>query len=73
MTRRSEITYMQVRLARLASERWRRPIGEVGRIFARYRVFEYIRDGYDAFHVEGDEAVWEELQPYLRSRGCSLA
>ena len=73
MTTRSEITHMQVRIARQATEKWGLPIGEVGRLFKEYQVFENIRDFYEAYHLEGDEAVWEELQPFFRNKGCSYA
>ena len=73
MTQRDQLTHMQVRIARIAAERWELPIGEVGRLFRRYQAFEYLRDGFGIFHVEGDEAVWEDLLAYLKSRGCEYA
>ena len=73
MTERDQITHMQVRIARMASERWGIPVDETARIFAKYQLFEYIRDCFGIFHVEGDEAVWEDIVAYLKSRGCSYA
>lgn len=73
MTEQNQITHMQVRIARMAAERWQLPIGEVGKLFRQFQVFEFIRDGFGIFHVEGDEAVWDELLPYLKSRGCIYA
>ena len=61
MSERNQITYMQLRLVRMASEK------------TKYKVFEYIRDCFGIFHAEGDEAVWEDLIPYLRNRGCHYA
>ena len=73
MNERSQITYMQVRIARMATEKWNLPIAEIARLFHRYQVFEYIRDCFGIFHVEGDEAVWEDIVPYLKARGCVYA
>ena len=73
MTERNQITHMQVRMARMGSERWNLSVDEVARLFSQYQVFEYIRDCYGIFHVEGDEAIWEDLVPYLKSRGCPYA
>lgn len=73
MSERSQITHMQVRMARMATEKWKISIAEVACVFSRYRVFEFIRDCYGIFHVEGDEAIWEEIIPYLKSRGCAYA
>ena len=73
MTSREEIAYMQARIARMASEKWGVSIAEVGRVFAELHALEHIRDCYGVFHVEGDEAVWEEMQPFFQSRGCPYA
>lgn len=73
MSERRQITHMQVRMVRMAMERWHLSVGEVARLFQQYQVFEYIRDCFGIFHMEGDEAVWEEIVPYLKVRGCSYA
>ena len=71
MSERRQITHMQVRMARMATEKWNLPIAEVARIFQEFQVFEYIRDCFGIFRVEGDEAVWDDLVPYLKSKGYS--
>ncbi len=73
MSERSEISYMQARIARMATQKWNLPISEIGKIFAQYKVFQHIRDCYALYHVEGDEAIWEDLQPLFRNRGCPYA
>ena len=73
MSERSQITYMQVRIARMATEKWSLSVAEVARLFHQYQVFEFIRDCFGIFHVEGDEAIWEEIVPYLKARGCVYA
>lgn len=44
MNERDQITYMQVRITRKASEKWNVSMAEAARIFHQYQVFEYIRD-----------------------------
>ena len=73
MTRQSEIAYMQARIARMAMEKWKLPIGDVGKIFSDYQILQHIRDCYDLYHVEGDDAIWEDLQPLFEYRGCPYA
>ena len=73
MSERKQITHMQVRIARMAAEKWNLSIADVARVFSQYQVFEYIRDCFGIFHLEGDEAVWEDIVPYLKSRGCVYA
>ena len=64
---------MQVRIVRMATEKWNLPVGEVARIFRQYKVFEFIRDFFGIFHVECDEAIWEDVAAYLESKGCCYA
>ena len=73
MSERSQITYMQVRIARMATEKWNLSIAEVAKLFHQYQVFEFIRDCFGIFHVEGDEAIWEDIIPYLKTKGCVYA
>ena len=73
MSERMQITFMQTRMARMASQRWKLSIAETGRIFDQYQVFRHIENCYGLYHVEGDEAIWEDLQPYLRKKGCAYA
>ena len=70
MPERSQITYMQARLARLAAQKWNVSIADVGRLFGEYQVFQHIRDHFDYYHLEGDEAIWEDLQPFFLHKGC---
>ena len=71
MTERAEMTFMHARIARIATQKWGVSICEVGRLFDQYKAFQHIRDCYDLYHVEGDEAVWEDMQPYFHNKGYS--
>lgn len=67
-----EILFMQTRLLRLAHEKWQKTNAECARIFEKYNVYEYIRKLYDLFHVQGDDANFEEIESYLKSKGAIL-
>lgn len=49
MSEKSEITFMQIRLIRLASEEWNLPIDKIVEIFKKMNVFNYIETGYGIF------------------------
>jgi hypothetical protein len=66
---RQQIIYMQARLMRLASEEWHRSIERITELFVKYNVLQYIEEGFGIFHVEGDEAVLEDIVIYLQNRG----
>lgn len=69
MSERKQILYMQTRILRLASEKWNKPIELVSGLFTRYDALRYIEECFDMFHIEGDEAILEDVEAYLRNRG----
>ena len=72
MGEKSEITFMQIRLIRLASEEWQLPIDRIVEIFKRMNVLGYIETGYGIFHCEGDDAVLEDIQEFLQRKGINI-
>ena len=73
MDEKSQITYMQTRLVRLASEQWRRPYREVVELFRDKGVFRYIAQMWELFHIEGDLAVLDDVGQYLSTKGAMRA
>ena len=57
MSEKSEITFMQTRLIRLASEACHLPIDKIVEVFKTAALFSYIDTGVGIFDCEGDEAV----------------
>lgn len=70
MNERQQIIYMQARLMRLASEEWKKPIELITELFANYGVLQYVEDCFGIFHVEGDEAILDDIAIYLKSKGA---
>ena len=71
MNERQQIIYMQTRIIRLASEEWSKSVGIIARLFAKYEVLQYIEECFDIFHVEGDQAVLEDVTTYLKNKGVT--
>lgn len=69
MLRETEITFMQTRLIRLASEEWHLPGEQVIHIFKENDVLGYIEIGYGIFSCEGDEAVLDDITDFLKRKG----
>lgn len=69
MRKETEITFMQTRLIRLASEEWQLPVEKVIHIFKKYDVLGYIEIGYGIFGCEGDEAVLDDITDFLKRKG----
>lgn len=68
MERSREILYLQVRIARLAGRTWAVPIDKVARTFEAHHVPEFIAENYDLLHLEGDEAVLEDVERFMRHK-----
>ena len=72
MSEKAEITFMQTRLIRLASEEWHLPIEQIIYLFKKSDVLGYIEKGSGIFHCEGDEAVLEDITELLEGKGIEV-
>lgn len=72
MGEKAEITFMQTRIIRLASEEWHMPIEKIIELFKRGDVLGYIEKGYGIFHCEGDEVVLDDIMEFLQEKGVRI-
>ncbi len=72
ISKEEEILHMQLRLFRLACKKWGRDTDECADIFEDNDVDRYIKDSYEIFHVQGDDANLEEIKDYLGSGGIRV-
>ena len=54
MDRKDEIILIQVRLLRLATKTWHKDMSEVAKLFRQYKVYDFMQDMYEEFHVQGE-------------------
>lgn len=72
MNEKTEITFMQTRLIRLASEEWHLPIDQIINLFKKADVLGYIEKGYEIFKCEGDEAVLDDITEFIIGKGIKI-
>jgi len=72
MNEAQQILFMQIRILRMMAEKYSLSLKEAAEIFGQYNVLPFIREGFGIFHVEGDEAVFEEVKAYLKSKGATV-
>lgn len=72
MNEKSQIVFMQVRLLRMAAEEWHTTIQKANEIFDKYNLLKFIEECFDVFHMEGNRAVFEEIQTVLRCKGVDI-
>lgn len=65
MDKRTEITWMKVRLFRLAQQRWNLGFKECGAVFEKHHIYDIVDEMYDEFHVQGDEANLDEIEDMI--------
>ena len=64
--------FMQARIVRLANLRWGIPLADTARLLMESGALDYVRESFDYFHLEGDEAVLDDVESYLLSRGLRV-
>lgn len=72
MNESQQILFMQIRILRMMAEKYSLSLKQVADIFGQYDVLTFIREGFGVFHVEGDEAVFEEVKAYLQAKGANV-
>ncbi len=56
----------------MASERFNLSLKETAQLFKKFDVLRYIRECFGIFHVEGDEAVFDDVKGYLKIKGAAV-
>lgn len=61
-----------MRLLRLATKTWHKEMPEIAKLFSQFKVYDFMQDMYEEFHVQGDSANLNEVEAYLRIHGLQL-
>ncbi len=72
MNEQQQILFMQIRILRMASERFNLSLKETALLFKKCDALKYIRECFGIFHVEGDEAVFDDIKDYLKIKGAAV-
>lgn len=68
-----EVLFMQTRIFSLFCQRHPSISStEMDGLFKRFGIWEFIKDGYEGLHIEGDEAIYQEMLEILNSHGVKL-
>ena len=67
-----DLHHMEIRLFQAAFKKWGVGLRKCADIFDEFEIDRYIRDAYEFFHIQGDEANLEEIEEYLHGRGLVL-
>ncbi len=67
-----DLFLIQIRLFRLAQDRWNIDEEKCSDIFNKYKIYDYIETCYDFFHIQGDEANLADIELYLKNNGVKI-
>ena len=67
-----DLFLIQIRLFRLAQDKWDLDEEECSKIFNKYNIYGYIETCYEFFHVQGDEANLSDIENYLKNNGVTI-
>ena len=62
-----DLFLIQIRLFRLAQNKWNISEEKCSEIFTKYKIYDYIETCYQFFHVQGDDANLSDIENYLRN------
>lgn len=68
MEERQQNICMQIRMVRRAAAEWGVPEGEAARRLAAADALGYVERNFALFHLEGDEAVFQDVLEYMARR-----
>ena len=69
---KDDLFLIQVRLFRLAQNKWNLDSQKCSVLFNKYDVYNYIKACYGFFHIQGDEANLADIEEYLKNKGVTL-
>ena len=72
MEEKRQILFMQVRILKMASDKFGLSLADTARLFKEHKVLPYIRSFFGIFHTEGDRAVFEDVKDYLKRQGAKI-
>ena len=64
-----DLFQIQARLFREFQLKFKLSAKECAEVFAMYNLYDYIRDCYEEYHVQGDEANLADLEDLLFKKG----
>jgi len=62
------VIFMQIEMANLYMERYELSPDEFLELDNKYNILAFIAEGYEPFHLTGDEGILNEIQDYITAQ-----
>lgn len=73
MPEEHQMLHMLIRVSRLAAKRWGVSLTQAMSVLGPADALGYICNNFSLFHMEGDEAVLDDVEEYLDAKGVVYA
>lgn len=70
--KKNDLFMLQVRLFRAAQLEWNLSAKECSALFNRYNIYDYIKDCYGFYHIQGDATNLADIKNFLLTKGWTL-
>lgn len=70
--RADDLFLIQIRLFRMAQNKWNLDEEKCSELFNKYKIYDYIETCYEFFHVQGDDANLSDIEIYLKNNGIEI-
>ena len=64
----NQILFLQIEIANEYMKRYNMSPDEFNELDDKYAILEFIEDGYEPFHLTGNEGILEEIHEYINEQ-----
>jgi len=64
----NQILFLQIEIANEYMRRYNMSLDEFTELDDKYAILEFIEDGYEPFHLTGNEGILEEIHEYINEQ-----
>ena len=67
----NQVLFLQIEIANEYMKRYNMSLDEFNELDDKYAILEFIEDGYEPFHLTGNEGILEAVHEYINEqRAC---
>ena len=64
----NQVLFLQIEIVNEYMKRYNISIDEFNELDDKYAILEFIEDGYEPFHLTGNDGIFEEIDEYIKEQ-----
>jgi len=64
----NQVLFLQIEIANEYMKRYNMSLDEFNKLDDKYAILEFIEDGYEPFHLTGNEGILEEIHEFINEQ-----